>query len=121
MPTEDMEVEVRDRLTGIRAIVGDDAIAAVEQMLLARDLDRQVEEFGSEIGIGSAEIPQRREVGFGHDENVSRCLRLKVPEGHGSRRLSNERGVEFTSRDATEDTLLVALRSRHVVIWSSIL
>ncbi len=102
MPTEDMEVEVRDRLTGIRAIVGDDAIAAVEQILLARDLDRQVEEFGSEIGIGSAEIPQRREVGFGHDKNVSRCLRLKVPEGHGA--VSATNGVSSSPRAMRQKT-----------------
>ncbi len=119
--SQHVKVEMMDRLPRIWAIVGDDPIAAVKEVLLTCNLDRQVEEFDGEIGTGDVEIPQGRDMSFRHDEYVSRGLGLKIPKGHGSRRLGNKCGVQFASRDAAENTILVAFRSRHAFVLSFIL
>ncbi len=114
-------MEVRDGLPGIWAVVGDDAIAAVEQVFLAGYLDRQIQEFGREAWIGGAEISQRGEMSPWHDKDVDRCLGLEIPKGQGSRRLGDEWGGQFAPGDAAKDAVAVALWCRHASIRSFIL
>src|SRR5215213_224141 len=103
--TEQMKMKMRDRLSGIGAVIGDDPVAAVIEPILGGDACGQRQRVRRDVPIVAADRTQGREVLPRHDEHVDRRLRVEVAEGDVMLALSDELRPELAAGDATEDAI----------------
>jgi hypothetical protein len=60
-------MEVKDRLPGVGAVVGQDAIAGLDDPLLVGNLRCQGEKIGRQIAVARSQIVKGRDVPAGYD------------------------------------------------------
>lgn len=110
--TKHVNMQMEDRLAGVRSVVREHPVAAVEEALDAGDLAGEQEEIGDQRGVIRPQIAQRRDVPARDHQDVRRRLRLGVPKGDGALVLGNEFDPERAARDPTEDAVRHRVR-RH--------
>lgn len=93
-------------LPGIRTIVGDDPVAAVEQALALRHLARQVQKRDRDLPILRPEFAKPAQVTPRNNQDMCRGLRLDVAERDRVLVLGDEFGPERAVRDPAEDTVV---------------
>src|SRR5688500_7912210 len=98
-----MKMKMRDRLSGVRSVIGDDPVAALMEPMLGGDARCQRQRVRRDMPIVATDVAQGGEVSSRHDEHVDRRLRVEVAEGDVVLALSDELGTELAARDATED------------------
>ena len=98
-------MEMRDGLTGVRSVIGDDPIASIIEPVLAGDARRQRQRVRRDVPVIDADIAQGREVLSRHDEHVDRRLRVQVAKGDVMFALRDELRGKLTVRNAAEDAI----------------
>ena len=98
-------MKMRDSLSGVRPVVGDDPVAAVMEPGIGGDARGQSERVRRDVPITATHFSQGREVLSRHDEHVHWRLRVKVTEGDVVLALGDELRTELTARDAAKDAI----------------
>ena len=103
---ENMEMEMKDRLTRVGSRIGQHPEPAVVQPLTVGHIPREPEEF-TEQGILASGRGQIGKMTAGHDQHVDRRLGSHVREGDGVLGLGQKRRPEIAPDDPAKDTGLV--------------
>jgi len=98
---DEVNVEVEDGLSSSRSDVEDGAVALLD-VALAGDLRRREMASADDFGVRCFGFFQSREVLFGDDENVCRCLRANIFERENVVVLVDLNCGDFTADDAAE-------------------
>lgn len=97
-----MQVQVPDGLSGLVAVVGDEA-EVLSVARVRRDLPHHAQQVPREGGI--VEVSEPRDVGARHDEHVERGGGLQIVEGDGTVVLVHERRGDLARDDPAEDAV----------------
>src|SRR5207253_537933 len=112
-PADDVDVEVRHRLSGMHPRVDHQPVALLSEPLLPGQLHRHPEQLPSQRPLSLVEkLPDIREVLPGHHQKVLRGLGIDVGEGDHVLILVHQLDRYLTPGDLAEDTILF-----HPAIW----
>jgi hypothetical protein len=81
---------MKDLLSRISRCVENDPITVFPDSQVLGDLPGSEEDVAQEISFFFGDVIQRRDVLFGYDQNVDRCLRIDIIEGDDAIVLKNE-------------------------------
>ena len=95
-------MKMRNSLSGVRTVIGDDPVAAVMEPVLGGDARRQRQRVRRDVPVATTDFAQSREVLSRHDEDVDRRLWVQVVEGDVVLALGDEFRTKLAARDATE-------------------
>jgi len=80
-PSEQMEVDVEDGLSGVGSRIRHDAISRLRDTLVTRNPDTRLYQLAQETGISSGEIRHRGDMPTWDHEHMNRSLGIDVLEG----------------------------------------
>ena len=98
-------MEVRYRLTGILAVVGEYPVAALVDSLLGGNPRRKEQRVGGDDTLCRSQLTQCGEMPAGDHQNVDRRLWMEVTEGNAMFAFADELGSKFAQRDAAENAV----------------
>ena len=101
---EDVEMQVRNGLTGVCAGVGSHAIA-INQAFGLGNLGNDFKNVSHNSAVFSGDIVNRCHVLLGDHQDMGRCLGRDIPESKNSFILVNLGGRNDTCNDLTEQTI----------------
>ena len=101
---QEMDVEVRDGLATVPALV-DDKAKAVAQALAGRDLGCDDEEVAKQLGVSGSSLADARDELARDHEDVGGRLRSDIVEGHAMLVLIDDPGGNLTVGDTLEEGL----------------
>lgn len=102
--TDDVGVQVVDRLPGVAVGIYDSPIAALLDPVVLGHLPRQLKDGGEDLGVGLLRLRKGDDMGLGDDEDVNRGLWVNVPEGDGVIAFRHDGGRNLALDDAAEET-----------------
>lgn len=95
-------MEVKNSLSGVRTVVRENAVTALQQSFLPRHSVRQSKEVGRERRVIRGQGAQRAHMATGDDEDVRWRLWVQVPKRDRVLTGSEELDSQFAARDAAE-------------------
>jgi hypothetical protein len=102
---EQVDVEVRDGLATVRAVVDHDAESAFRKAEVGRDLGGGEKEVAEGFPISCRRLADAGDNAIGHDQDVNRCLRGNVAEGETVFIAVYQIGGDFSVADFLENRL----------------
>ena len=106
-----MKMNVKDRLSGIAAVVDDHPIAAFFESTLFSNRLRDEKEMSNKLSISLCYAVDVLNMLFGNDQDVGRGLRIDVFDRDGMFILMNQLGRNLIPNDLAEDAVLVLCHS----------
>lgn len=97
--TEDMHVQVRNRLIGIGATIDDATISTFRDILVGGDARRSAGNLTEESGVRVGCVREPSHVLTRNDQHVDGRLRIRVPEGDDIRILVHDVDRKLAQRD----------------------
>jgi hypothetical protein len=113
-PAEDMKMEMKDRLAGIRTGVCQHTIAGFADAFPLGNLDGKLEELTGQGPIIRAELVERLDMAARNHQDVGWRLRMEVAKRHGVRRLGNEFRSKLTPDNLAKDAIRFAVVVPHL-------
>jgi hypothetical protein len=105
-PREQVQVDVKYRLTGFAVTVEDSTVPSVGITLLGRDCRGKPQHASEEPFVRRAEVVQGRNVTPRDDQRVQRRLRVNVVEGDELIVLADDRRWNLTACNPAEETVV---------------
>jgi hypothetical protein len=104
---EQMQMDMKNGLTGVPAIVDDHAIAGLIKAFLLRKCLRHKEQVSNQLPVILPDAVNIGEVFFRHDEDMDRRLRIEVLEGNSKLILVDHFRGDLLFDDPAEDAVLI--------------
>jgi len=98
-------MQVEDRLPSTAARVGHQAITALIDLLLHRQLSGKQVQVTDQVAILSMDLVHRRNMFIGHDQDVNRSLGIVIPKGSQAVVLVEDIGGDIFGNDPAEDAI----------------